>query len=111
MSVPSRIAYASAAARAMAALSSSAWMQGADSDGRSICLYEFGEYLGGLLPVMDLTGSVVDFGSHHRQVFRIGRDRHALREVLAQDPVRVLVAATLPGRVRAGEVHRQPGGG
>jgi hypothetical protein len=27
----------------------------------SICLDEFGEYLGGLLPVMGLTGSVVDF--------------------------------------------------
>jgi hypothetical protein len=32
----------------------------------SIFLDEFSEYLGGLLPVMDLTGSVVDIGSHHR---------------------------------------------
>jgi Ser/Thr protein kinase RdoA (MazF antagonist) len=53
----------------------------ANSDGRSICLYEFGEYLGGLLPVMDLTGPVIDFGSHHRQILRIRRDRDAFREV------------------------------
>ncbi|MEV0217378.1 hypothetical protein, partial [Micromonospora sp. NPDC050695] len=31
----------------------------AGSDSRSICLYEFGENLGGLLPIVDLTGSVV----------------------------------------------------
>src|SRR3954470_14819201 len=69
----------------------------ADSGSGSICLDEFGEYLGGLLPVMDLTGSVVDLGSHHRQVFRVGGDRDAFGEVFAQDPVRVLVAAPLPG--------------
>ncbi|SDT11363.1 NACHT domain-containing protein [Actinoplanes derwentensis] len=68
----------------------------ADSGSRSICLYEFGEYLGGLLPIVDLTGSVIDFGSHHCQVFRIRCDRDAFREVLAQDAVRVLVAAALP---------------
>ncbi|SDT78415.1 intein C-terminal splicing region/intein N-terminal splicing region [Actinoplanes derwentensis] len=45
--------------------------RGADSGSRSIFLYEFGEYLGGLLPIVDLTGSVIDFGSHHCQVFRI----------------------------------------
>src|SRR4051812_14955246 len=33
-----------------------------------MCLDEFGEYLGGLLPVVDLTGSVVDVGGHHRQI-------------------------------------------
>jgi hypothetical protein len=37
-------------------------LDGANSGGGSICLDEFGEYLGGLLPIEDLTGSVVDIG-------------------------------------------------
>ena len=42
--------------------------EAADSGSGSICLDEFGEYLGGLLPIMDLTGSVVDISSHPRQI-------------------------------------------
>ena len=34
----------------------------------------------------------------------------AFGQVLAQQPVRILVAAALPGRVRVGEVDLQPGG-
>jgi len=55
---------------------------------------------------MDLTGSVVDVASHHGEVFRIGGDFHAFGEVLAHDPVEVLVAAALPGGVGVGEVDR-----
>ena len=44
---------------------------GADSAGGSIRLDEFGEYLGGFLPVVDLTGSVVDFGSYCGEIVRV----------------------------------------
>ncbi|WP_338176012.1 hypothetical protein, partial [Candidatus Dormiibacter inghamiae] len=47
-------------------------MQPADSASGSIRLDEFGEYLGGRLPVMNLTGSAIDFASHHRQIVGIG---------------------------------------
>jgi hypothetical protein len=43
----------------------------ADSGGGSIRLDEFGEYLGGFLPVVYLTGSVVDFGSHCGEIVRV----------------------------------------
>ena len=43
----------------------------ADSASGSMFLDEFGEYLGGLLPIVDLTGSVVDFSGDHREVVRV----------------------------------------
>ncbi len=60
---------------------------------------------------MNLTGTVVDFASHHRQIFRIGGDFHTFGKELSDDAVEVLVAAAFPRRVGVGEEHRQPGRG
>ena len=69
--------------------------EGANSGGRSIRCDKFGEYFGGLLPIQNLTGPVVDFTSHYRQIVEIGGDIHTCGEELSEDAVQVLVAAAL----------------
>ena len=63
------------------------------------------EDLASSLPSEDLTWSVVEFvdGCLHLVGGEL-REVGLLREVLAQQPVRVLVAAALPGAVRVAEV-------
>jgi len=58
---------------------------------------------------VDLTGSVVDVASHHREIVGIGGDVGAFGEELADDPVEVLVAAAFPRGVRVGEEHGEFG--
>src|SRR6266702_8213573 len=62
------------------------------------------------LPAEGLAGPGVQLGGDCLQVLAaVGRQVGALGEVLAQQPVGVLVAAALPGRVRVAEVDGQPG--
>ena len=56
---------------------------------------------------MNLTGSVVDFGSDGGEIVGIRGDCHPFGEELAEDAVEVFVAAAFPRGVRVGEVHRQ----
>ena len=49
---------------------------------------------------MNLTESVVDFGSDGGEIVGIEGDCHTFGEELAQDAVEVLVAAAFPRRVR-----------
>src|SRR5262245_55322368 len=62
-------------------------------------------------PAEGLAGPGVQLRSDLVQVLAAaGGQAGALREVLAQQPVGVFVAAPLPRRVRVAEIHRHPGG-
>ena len=61
-------------------------------------------------PAEDLAWSRVQFGRDGVEVGVVPAGQvGALGEVLAQESVRVLVRAALPGAVRVGEEHRDPG--
>ena len=63
-------------------------------------------------PAERLAGAVVDFGGDPRQVFGAeGAEVGAFGEVVAQQPVHVLIAAALPRGVRVAEEHVGAGGG
>src|ERR1700677_4809507 len=65
-----------------------------------------GEELRGALPVERLAWPVVDLcGDPHNVLDGVDAQVGALREVVAQQPVHVLVAAPLPWRVRVAEEH------
>src|SRR5947209_4313130 len=68
----------------------------ADSGGGSICFEEFDEYLAGFTPLVNLTGPIVDLGRDGGEVVWIAGDDRPLGKVLTDDPVKVLVAASLP---------------
>jgi hypothetical protein len=82
----------------------------ADSGGGSIRFEQFGEYLAGFLPSVDLTGSIVDLSGDRGEIVRIAGDLHALGKYSRTIRLRFSFAAPLPRRVRMSEVHRQPGG-
>lgn len=70
----------------------------------------FVEGLGGCAPAKTFAGSVVDRSSDRRELATVPTGEvGALREVLAQQPVGVLVRASLPWAVRVGEEHRDAG--
>jgi hypothetical protein len=65
---------------------------------------------GGCLPAEGFAGPVVESESNGLEFVGLpSRQVRALGEVLAQQPVGVLVGAPLPGAVRVGEVDLQPG--
>src|SRR6516225_2406539 len=70
-----------------------------------VAVQDLGQGLGRGLPAQRLAGPAVQLLRHRGQLARAvpGQGR-ALGEVLAQQPVGVLVAAPLPGRVRVAEV-------
>jgi hypothetical protein len=68
------------------------------------------EGFGGCLPTEALARASVEGGSDRLDILRRPPGKvSALREVLAQQAVRVLVGAALPGTVRVGEVDRDAG--
>src|SRR5437773_6061361 len=67
---------------------------------------ELGELLGWLLPVESFAWSVVERGGGGVELFlAVSGEVGSLGEVLAEQPVGVLVAASLPGAVRVAEIH------
>src|SRR3954451_12414411 len=83
-----------------------------DSSGRRntayvSCLEELVQSLGRCSPAQGLSRSAVEGDRHGRKVLgAVHAEVSALREVLPQQPVGVLVRATLPGAVRVAEVAR-----
>src|SRR3954454_18950153 len=83
-----------------------------DSSGRRNTAYVTGskelvQSLGGCPPAQGFSRPAVEGDRHGRKVFgAVHAEVSALREVLAQQPIGVLVRATLPGAVRVAEVAR-----
>src|SRR3954449_4032305 len=83
-----------------------------DSSGRRNTAYVTGskelvQSLGRCPPAQGLSRPAVEGDCHGCKVFgAVHAEVSALREVLAQQPIGVLVRATLPGAVRVAEVDR-----
>src|SRR5699024_5196477 len=65
------------------------------------------EDLAGCVVAQASAGAFVEFGGDRFEVGLIGRDHSALRQVLADQPVGVLVGRPLPRGPRMGDVDRQ----
>ena len=72
--------------------------------------HQLGHDLDGALETEALTWPDVQFvGNRIQLLLAVHRQIRALRQVLADQSVDVLVAAALPGAVRVAEVDRHPG--
>src|SRR3954471_24681926 len=92
--------------------SAKTWLESVDSSGRRntayvSCSEELVQSLGRCSPAQGLSRSAVEGDRHGRKVLgAVHAEVGALCKVLAQQPVGVLVRATLPGAVGIAEVDR-----
>src|SRR5829696_5347122 len=76
---------------------------------RRVLRYEIVEFFDGLPPLQCLTRPAIQLcGDPIELGLRMQRQVGALREVLPEQAVGVLVRTTLPRRMRVAEIHRDP---